>query len=427
MEWIFLAVGVASLLTTLNAIRPVPWTVVSIFSFFGGWLATELAIHRVIIQVGIVIAFLLLGALDTWQGIVGLLLMVPSIVGTVYLVSIARGAGEVAEEALKQGLGDDYMHHVDADLAARHDPTIPWARLLLPFRLGLPEVERIKNLSYGPYGRRNKLDVYRRKDHPTNAPILFQIHGGGWVIGNKDQQGIPLMQHLASRGWVCVAPNYRLSPKATFPDHLVDLKRALAWTREHAREYCGDPDFIVVTGGSAGGHLTALVALTQNDPEYQPEFENADTSVYAAVPYYGVYDFTGRNHVRSKVDEQGMRRFLERSVMKTKLSEDPDGWAKASPIDRITPDDPPMFVIHGRNDTLVPVDEARHFVEKLRANADEPVVYAELPGAQHAFDVFPSVRTAHVIRAIERYVDYMYSRYRAKKGQRPAPVRGEVA
>ena len=66
-------------------------------------------------------------------------------------------------------------------------------------------------------------------------------------------------------------------------------------------------------------------------------------------------------------------------------------------------------------------------LEKLRATANEPVVYAELPGAQHAFDVFPSVRTAHIIRAIERYVDYMYSRYCAEKGKRPAPVRGEVA
>jgi acetyl esterase/lipase len=108
--------------------------------------------------------------------------------------------------------------------------------------------------------------------------------------------------------------------------------------------------------------------------------------------------------------------------MKTKLRDDPEGWAKASPLDRIAPNDPPMFVIHGRNDTLVPVAEARHFVEKLRATSNEPVVYAELPGAQHAFDVFPSIRTAHVIRAIERYVDYMFTRYR----HRERAERGEV-
>jgi acetyl esterase/lipase len=422
MEWVFFAVGVASLVTTLNAIRPVPWTVVSIFSFFGGWLATELAIHRVLIEVGLIVAFVLLGALDTWQGVVGVLLLLASLLGTVYLVALARGAGEVAERALAEGLGEDYLEHIDKDLSARHDPTIPWARLLLPFRMGLPEVVRVKNLSYGPYGRRNRLDVYHRKDRPTGSPILFQIHGGGWVIGNKDQQGIPLMQHLASRGWVCVATNYRLGPKARVPDMVTDLKRSLAWVKEHAAEYGGDPNFVVVTGGSAGGHLTALVALTQNDPEYQPGFEDADTSVYAAVPYYGVYDFTGRNNVRGKSGERGMRMFLERSVMPTKLKDDPEGWAKASPLDRITPDDPPFFVIHGHNDTLVPVREARYFVEKLRATSQESVVYAELPGAQHAFDIFPSIRTAHIIRAIERYVDYMYTRYR--HGERAEP--GEV-
>ena len=133
------------------------------------------------------------------------------------------------------------------------------------------------------------------------------------------------------------------------------------------------------------------------------------------MPYYGVYDFTGRHGSRGKQGEKGMRRFMERAVMKTKLADDPEGWAKASPLDRITPDDPPFFVIHGHNDTLVPVAEARYFVEKLRQTSKATVVYAELPGAQHAFDVFPSVRTAHVIRAIERYVDYAYSAYRARR------------
>jgi acetyl esterase/lipase len=421
MEWIFFVVAVASLLTTLNAIRPVPTTIVSVPSFFGGWLATELAVHRLGIQIVVLVAFPLLGGLEGWQGTVAVICMVASILGTLYLIFVSRHAGEVAEAALCEGLGDDYVSRIDPDLAARYDPTLPWRRLLLPFRMGLPEVERIKNVSYGPYGKRNKLDVYRRADHPTGCPVLFQIHGGAWVLGSKDEQGVPLMQHLASRGWVCFATNYRLGPKSRFPDMLVDLKRSLAWVKEHAAEYGGDPNFVVVTGGSAGGHLTAMVALTQNDPEYQPGFEDADTSVYAAVPYYGVYDFTGRHRVRGR-GERGMRMFLERSVMPTKLADDPEGWAKASPLDRITPDDPPFFVIHGHNDTLVPVAEAHHFVEKLRATSKEPVVYAELPGAQHAFDVFPSIRTAHVIRAIERYVDFMYSRYR--HGQ-PAD-RGEV-
>jgi acetyl esterase/lipase len=65
---------------------------------------------------------------------------------------------------------------------------------------------------------------------------------------------------------------------------------------------------------------------------------------------------------------------------------------------------PPFFVIHGHSDSLLPVEQARLFVERLRAVADNPVVYAELPGAQHAFDVFPSIRSAHVVRAVERFL-----------------------
>ena len=112
------------------------------------------------------------------------------------------------------------------------------------------------------------------------------------MIGNKRGQAHPLMSHLAELGWICVAINYRLSPRSTWPDQIVDVKRAIAWTKEHIAEYGGDPDWIAITGGSAGGHLSSLAALTPNDPRFQPGFEEADTRVQAAVPFYGVYDFT---------------------------------------------------------------------------------------------------------------------------------------
>ena len=87
------------------------------------------------------------------------------------------------------------------------------------------------------------------------------------------------MAHLAERGWVCVTANYRLSPRATWPDQIVDVKRALAWTKANIANHGGDPGFVVITGGSAGGHLCALAALTVNVSEFQPGFEGADTSV----------------------------------------------------------------------------------------------------------------------------------------------------
>ena len=175
----------------------------------------------------------------------------------------------------------------------------------------------------------------RRPSRPvaSKRPALVQIHGGGWVIGDKREQGIPLLTHMAAQGWVGFNVNYRLSPGATFPDHLVDCKRAVAWIREHADDYGIDPDFICVTGGSAGGHLTALVGTTVGDPRFQPGFEGADTSVAAAVPFYGIYDFTPSGAFGA--DPEIYRRFLEPMVMKAFVSEEPERYEEASPLHHV--------------------------------------------------------------------------------------------
>ena len=162
------------------------------------------------------------------------------------------------------------------------------------------------------------------------------------------------MSRLAERGWVCVAINYRLSPRATWPDHIIDVKRAIAWVRDHIADHGGDPDFLVITGGSAGGHLSSLAAVTPGLTDFQPGFEEADTSVAAAVPFYGVYDFTDR-HGFANPD---LEHLLTDFVFKSRLSEDRDRWDQASPMSHIGPDAPPFFVLHGTNDTLVPVDPA---------------------------------------------------------------------
>jgi acetyl esterase/lipase len=321
------------------------------------------------------------------------------------LIWESERARSVLEDGLRAGLGDDYPSKIPPQRATGYDLRTPWRQLILPFHMNHPDVERTRNLSYGSYGKRNLIDVYRNKSHPTGAPILIHVHGGAWVpVSHKDHQGKPLMLHLASRGWVCFAPNYRLSPPAVFPDHIADVKKAIAWVREHAAEFGGDPNFIAIAGGSAGGHLSALAALTSNDPEYQPGFEDADTSVDACVPFYAVYDFTNDAGIRAV---KGRITFLERIVMKKKFKDNREDYEKASPLHRVRPDAPPFFIIHGQHDSLVPVAEARHFEQHLRAIAQSPVVYAELPGAQHAFDVFPSIRSAHVVRAVERFLDYV--------------------
>jgi acetyl esterase/lipase len=200
-----------------------------------------------------------------------------------------------------------------------------------------------------------------------------------------------------------VTINYRLSPGATWPDHLVDCKRALVWVRRHIAEYGGDPGFIAVSGGSAGGHLCAMVALTSGDAVFQPGFEDAPTSVDACIPFYGVYDMTsgrGTSHY-----DKGLLTLLERRVFKRRYDDAPSVFESASPLRRVNPEAPPFFVVHGTHDTLVPVAEARRFVEALRAVSEAPVLYAELPYTQHAFDVLPSVRSAHAVAAVVRFLE----------------------
>src|SRR5207245_2889745 len=219
--------------------------------------------------------------------------------------------------------------------------------------------------------------------------------------------------------WVCVAADYRLSPSATFPDHLIDLKRAVAWIREHGALYGADPDFLIVTGGSAGAHLAALVALTPNAPEYQPGFEGVDTAVDGCVAFYGVYDFTDRHGLWP---DNGLRRLLERRVLKVPFASAPGVYEKASPLSRLRPDAPPFLVLHGTHDTLVPIEEARRFCDAFRRVVRAPLVYAELPGAQPAFEIFPSVRTTFVLPGVERFLAWVYAGYpRPRATVPPAP------
>ena len=240
------------------------------------------------------------------------------------------------------------------------------------------------------------------------------------MIGAKEQQGIPLMLHMAARGWVCLDVNYPLSPRARWPAHVVAVKQAIQWIREHADEYGADPSFIAVTGGSAGGHLAAMVALSGKDPSLQPGFEDADTSVQACVPFYGLYDFTlesGTKHSRQRLDA------LIRPLVMAHSARYPDDFRAASPLYRVSPDAPPFLVLHGRNDTLVPVADARAFVTALRDVAKNPVGYAELVGAQHAFDVFTSVRSAGVVRGVARFLEWCH----ATRDERPSGMTPEVS
>jgi acetyl esterase/lipase len=235
------------------------------------------------------------------------------------------------------------------------------------------------------------------------APVLIQVPGGAWAVNGKRGQAYTLMTRMAELGWICVSIDYSKSPRSTFPAHLIDVKRAIAWVRENIADYGGDPDFIAITGGSAGGHLASLAALTPNDPTFQPGFEDADTTVQAAVPYYGVYDFTN-----AETMHELMLPFLEQFVMRARYNETPERFETASPISYVHKQAPPFFVLHGEKDELVPCSQARTFCAAMRDAGAPTVAYAELPNAHHAFDILSTVRSGLAANAVADFLGIVY-------------------
>ncbi|MFE9629400.1 alpha/beta hydrolase [Streptomyces sp. NPDC006463] len=291
-----------------------------------------------------------------------------------------RGRTEV-ERALAEGLGIDWRAAIASDVTVGLRGRRPLARILFrPFAFRPRGVVRVADLRYGAGGRRHRLDVYHHRVRPAGAPVLVHLHGGSYRGGRKSSQSLPLLHRLASRGWVCVSANYRLRPEVRHPEHLIDAKRVIAWVREHGHAYGADPSTLFMAGSSAGGHLAALAALTPGDPSLQPGFETADTSVTAVIGlngYYGPYYGQG---------------------------------PESSPSAHITADAPPFLLVHGDRDTMVHVDIARRFAADLREVSVGTVVYAELPGAQHAFDLFHSLRFEAVVDGVEAFAGWVISR-----------------
>ncbi|MFB3080080.1 MAG: alpha/beta hydrolase fold domain-containing protein [Lysobacterales bacterium] len=383
------------------------------FYFLSAWLTGELAFVHLCWQLLFTVLFVLLGGLQTESGQQGLLIFACSWIGLLYLHRQSMDTAVTLSESLHQGLGDNYRRDIPAERLPVLRDQINSQEWMRPFHMKREGVVVHRNIPYGDHGERNLLDVYqpstpRQGGIPeAGFPVLLQVHGGAWMIGNKQQQGLPLMYHLAQRGWLCVACNYRLSPKEVFPAHIIDVKKTIAWIRDSAEQYGGNADFLAITGGSAGGHLSSLAALTPNKAEWQPGFEQADTSISAAVPFYGVYDLLDRDNIRGAMS---MESTLEKYVFKTSKASDADHWDDASPLSHVSATAPPMFVLQGSHDSLVWVEEARKFVASLREVSEQAVAYAELAGAQHAFEIFHSVRTDHTVNAVTDFLEWSYAR-----------------
>ena len=151
--------------------------------------------------------------------------------------------------------------------------------------------------------------------------------------------------------------------------------------------------------------MAALAGLTANDPDMQTELPpGSDTSVDAVVGIYGRYDWEDR----STVERAQFVDFLERVVVKRSIDRHPDVFRDASPIARIHADAPPFLVIHGSSDRVIPVAQARSFVERLRGVSRSLVSYVELPGAGHGFDLTDGARTGAMSTAVGLFLDQVH-------------------
>ena len=382
-------------LVTLAALRPArrPRLAASA-SFWLGYLVNEFPFFAFCWLVVATLLALWSERLDSTGGFTVLGLAVVTAGGLALVMWRALQAGPAVAAALRRdlGIGSDAEAAVssrDRSAAAR---TVLWP---LPVRPG--GVHRITNIRYGTAGRGHRLDLYRHRSRPAGAPVLIHFHGGHFRTGSKSREARALFYRLADRGWVCISADYRLRAAGRFPASLIDAKQVIAWVRDHAPEYGIDPSLIVVAGSSAGAHLASMAALTPNDPAFQPGFERQNTSVSAAVCLYGYYGNRG----------SGSR-------------------LPSSPHAYLHEDAPPFFVAHGTNDTFVPVASGASFADALRSVSVSPVVYAELPGAQHSFDLLQSVRFERVVEGIEVFTDWVRAHGDASSGER-APLDGASA
>ncbi len=375
MPWVLLALGIASLVGAVAVVaRGSSGRRWSVPHFIVGWLVGELAPHVVAAQAILALLLVAAGALDELAGKVGLALLGASWLAMALAQSRAAAAEPVLRRTLREdlGLADDSPGELGSVRSY-----VPYIELLNPFRMRREDVEILLDVPCLAAGRQLRLELYRPRRRSRPLPVLLQIQGS-----EKCEEAQPLMNLLASKGWACIAVHCLLGAGIPLADGVADANYAIAWIRRHGPEYGLDPSFVAIAGCSAGADLSCQAALTAAEPGFPPGFEDIDTSVSACISSYGTYDFRGSD----------------------------------SPVLHVRDGAPPFFVLHGTHDSMAKFENARTFVDELRRASKQPVLYAELPGAQHGFDLFHSLRTGHTINAVHRFLEYTYARFRLERG-----------
>lgn len=223
-----------------------------------------------------------------------------------------------------------------------------------------------------------KLDIAAPEKGQGPFPSVLVIHGGAWRAGNK-RDTRQVMREFAGRGYLAVSPQYRFCPREVFPAQVHDVKAAVRWMKQHAKEYRIDPDRIGAVGFSAGAHLALMLGVTSpaDGLEGETPAGSPDSRIRAVVNYFGPVDLAATDI--PEVSKPLVRDFLGATAI-----ERPDLAARASPRSYITRDDPPILTFQGTKDPLVPHTQAVELAEAMTA-AEVPGRVELLVGAGHGW------------------------------------------
>jgi len=239
-------------------------------------------------------------------------------------------------------------------------------------------------------GHELKLDIACPKAGNGKLPAVIYIHGGGWVLGDKSPNEAIT---YAKNGFVGIAIQYRLSTVARFPAAVHDCKSAIRWVRANAKKYGIDPDKIGVIGESAGGHLVALMGTSGGEPSLEGDgpYKEYSSRVQAVVDNFGPIDLLTLKDTPSPMDPDPTVGPIAGWLGKP-AREVPELVKKANPITYIDPNDPPVLLVHGEKDDLVPIRQSELFYDALTMAG----VKAELVRVKNAGHGFQSVQGAAI-------------------------------
>lgn len=262
-----------------------------------------------------------------------------------------------------------------------------------------------------PGYRPQVVDIYVPAS-PGPHPLVLYVHGGGWQGGHTRHSGAltdfpKVLASLAAEGFTVASLEYRLSSEARFPGQLQDSNAALRFLRGHAADYRIDSARVGVWGGSAGGHLAALTALTCKDTALDPAAAG-DGCVQAAVTWYGVFDFTGMTATPDGNAAGAKLLGCDRTCPEDKVR-------GVSPVTYIDAKDPPFLLIHGDDDKVVPVAQS-HLGEAALKKAGIPVSAIYIPGVDHSFiGKTPASTRDATLRATNATFDFFHDKLRVPR------------